>query len=190
MSETRVVHVNDKSEGAVYIGRPIPRRKLAGPPFANPHKIKDERQLCIDMYEVDITEGPLRPLLADLPALRGKPLACWCRRDGEPVTDDNRCHGDVLVELLETYTDDELIAMVPLFDVQSCRVCGCTEDRACEGGCYWIEPDLCSACAKADGVPDPLPEWRVRQLLMEQGDRLSELEEAYDDLINQAGDAS
>lgn len=29
----------------------------------------------------------------------------------------------------------------------ACRVCGCTEERACEGGCSWVEPDLCSACA-------------------------------------------
>jgi hypothetical protein len=28
----------------------------------------------------------------------------------------------------------------------ACRVCGCTEMNACPGGCYWIEPDLCSAC--------------------------------------------
>lgn len=27
-----------------------------------------------------------------------------------------------------------------------CRVCGCTESNACEGGCYWVEPDLCSRC--------------------------------------------
>lgn len=27
-----------------------------------------------------------------------------------------------------------------------CRVCGCTEDNACEGGCSWVEEDLCSAC--------------------------------------------
>lgn len=40
---------------------------------------------------------------------------------------------------------------------RKCRVCGCTELRGClvEGGpgediistCYWVEPDLCSACA-------------------------------------------
>ena len=29
-----------------------------------------------------------------------------------------------------------------------CRVCGCTEAAACEGGCFWAEPDLCSACVK------------------------------------------
>ena len=30
--------------------------------------------------------------------------------------------------------------------IQRCRVCGCTETCACEGGCWWVEPDLCSAC--------------------------------------------
>lgn len=33
-----------------------------------------------------------------------------------------------------------------------CRVCGCTEDDACEtpnGTCFWLESDLCSACAEA-----------------------------------------
>jgi PRTRC genetic system protein A len=29
----------------------------------------------------------------------------------------------------------------------ACRVCGCTESTPCEGGCEWVEPDLCSACA-------------------------------------------
>lgn len=32
-----------------------------------------------------------------------------------------------------------------------CRVCGCTENEACETEagepCHWVEPDLCSACA-------------------------------------------
>lgn len=28
-----------------------------------------------------------------------------------------------------------------------CRVCGCTERNACEGGCGWAEDDLCTACA-------------------------------------------
>lgn len=27
-----------------------------------------------------------------------------------------------------------------------CRVCGCTEERACRGGCCWMGWDLCSAC--------------------------------------------
>lgn len=31
--------------------------------------------------------------------------------------------------------------------VPTCRVCGCTDDRACEGGCSWVDSDLCSTCA-------------------------------------------
>jgi hypothetical protein len=30
---------------------------------------------------------------------------------------------------------------------RSCRVCGCTELRACPGRCHWVGADLCSACA-------------------------------------------
>jgi len=33
---------------------------------------------------------------------------------------------------------------------QRCRVCGCTNEQACPGGCYWIECDLCSACAGSE----------------------------------------
>ncbi|MEG0854567.1 MAG: AAA family ATPase [Angelakisella sp.] len=31
--------------------------------------------------------------------------------------------------------------------VKKCRVCGCTNDHACPGGCYWVETNLCSRCA-------------------------------------------
>lgn len=41
----------------------------------------------------------------------------------------------------------------PAFDLgvdlhpRRCRVCGCTDDNPCEGGCEWVEEDLCSSCA-------------------------------------------
>ena len=31
-------------------------------------------------------------------------------------------------------------------DMRACRQCGCTNESACEGGCYWVEEDLCSKC--------------------------------------------
>lgn len=31
---------------------------------------------------------------------------------------------------------------------QKCRKCGCTQNKACKGGCMWIEPNLCSNCKK------------------------------------------
>lgn len=30
----------------------------------------------------------------------------------------------------------------------ACRVCGCTENNACPGGCSWVGPDLCSSCVE------------------------------------------
>lgn len=30
----------------------------------------------------------------------------------------------------------------------TCRACGCTDNTACEDGCYWVEPDLCSSCVE------------------------------------------
>jgi len=34
--------------------------------------------------------------------------------------------------------------------MRSCRVCGCTEDNACDdealGSCCWVEANLCSSC--------------------------------------------
>lgn len=36
------------------------------------------------------------------------------------------------------------------FEGASCRVCGCTEDNACAGGCCWVpdpgQGELCSSC--------------------------------------------
>jgi ParB/RepB/Spo0J family partition protein len=35
----------------------------------------------------------------------------------------------------------------PRLKMRACSECGCTDDRACDGGCYWVGPNLCSACA-------------------------------------------
>jgi len=36
-----------------------------------------------------------------------------------------------------------------------CIACGCTEQRACPGGCSWVslDPPKCSACFDEDGEP-------------------------------------
>lgn len=28
----------------------------------------------------------------------------------------------------------------------TCRVCGCSDNRGCPGGCLWAAPNLCSRC--------------------------------------------
>lgn len=115
----RVVHVKDKVPGAVYIGRANARHKLAESLFANPFRIfaankytaGASRADVIRQYRAWVMGGECGPaVLAGLPELRGKPLACWCRHDGEPSTPENACHGDVLVALLDRHSDDELRA--------------------------------------------------------------------------------
>lgn len=32
----------------------------------------------------------------------------------------------------------------------TCRECGCTDDHACDGGCCWVEEDLCSSCVEVE----------------------------------------
>lgn len=113
---TRVIHVHDMPNypDAIYIGRAVPRRGLKASKWANPYKIdfRHNRRDVIEAYESRLVgEAVDEGMVRELPELRGKALACWCRHDGDPRTPDNECHGDVLVDLLETYTDDELRAM-------------------------------------------------------------------------------
>ena len=58
---------------------------------------------------------------------------------------------------------------------RACRECGCTEARACVGGCSWVEPDLCSTCAGAGlkaGIAAALTEaWIDRAYAMPESER-------------------
>jgi len=59
------------------------------------------------------------------------------------VTQTGLTMGDIdyrIMHLMKTITE------IKRPKEQKCRVCGCTQNRACPGGCYWVEPDLCSAC--------------------------------------------
>ena len=111
---TRVVHVNDEIEGAVYIGRKNNRRGLAASPFENPFPIghdpdHTQRAAVIASYRKHLLGSP--ELMRRLPELRGKAITCWCRYDGAKQSAKTACHGDVLIELLERYTDAELRSM-------------------------------------------------------------------------------
>jgi ParB/RepB/Spo0J family partition protein len=53
-------------------------------------------------------------------------------------------------------------------DLPTCRVCGCTDEQACEGGCEWAQDpaglgDLCSRC-----LPDELVDLEADGLLSEE----------------------
>lgn len=38
----------------------------------------------------------------------------------------------------------EVVYAGPGESIACCQVCGCTDDMACEDGCEWLRPGLCS----------------------------------------------
>ena len=95
-SITEVVNMNRVSADSetVYIGRPSK--------WGNPYKsgVDGTRNEVIKMYEVYIRNN--QSLLNDIEELRGKKLACWC-------APHKKCHGDILVKILNERSIDELI---------------------------------------------------------------------------------
>jgi len=37
-------------------------------------------------------------------------------------------------------------ATAPTTPERTCRICGCTDSKACEGGCSWATPGICTKC--------------------------------------------
>jgi len=57
----------------------------------------------------------------------------------------------------DVFYADQVELPVDGFYVETyCRRCGCTDSAGCDDGCWWVEEDLCSACADDMGlVVDP-----------------------------------
>jgi hypothetical protein len=95
---TRVVNITRAGPGGwdIYIGRANRRYGLRTSPWANPYRIGQDgtRDEVIEKYRRYLLNNAA--LLARLPELRGKRLACWCAPEA--------CHGDVLAALANALT--------------------------------------------------------------------------------------
>jgi hypothetical protein len=61
----------------------------------------------------------------------------------------NECLDDIehKVEPQRSELQAAAAALVEQALTKVCRVCGCTDDDACQPmGCFWLEPGLCSQC--------------------------------------------
>lgn len=74
---------------------------------------------------------------------------------------------------LPSLVDDHQIGRV---GESRCLSCGCTDSVACEGGCWWAAPGLCSRCAKKGAfleveilMKDPVAEEATRYLTSRGG---------------------
>ena len=97
---TRVVNVRAGTPFDVYVGRANGRYRLPASPWANPFKAgrdgtPDE---VIARYRAWLDARP--ELLARLPELRGRTLACWCRPP-EGFGGRVLCHAQVLAGLAD-----------------------------------------------------------------------------------------
>ena len=103
MAETRVVNLRGSSviryhPDFVYIGRAVaglPRSKWANPYLVGRSGTREE---AIAKYLKRILGTP--ELLAALPELRGKILACWCK-PSEGFKGRLLCHGQILAGLAD-----------------------------------------------------------------------------------------
>jgi hypothetical protein len=81
----------------VYIGRENKWLNLPRSKWANPFVLEREadRDAVLERYRQYVLSQP--DLMAALPELHGKTLACYCA--------PKRCHGEVLIELYSTYVN-------------------------------------------------------------------------------------
>ncbi len=100
MVKTTVVH-NLHDDFDVYIGREVREHGLSASKWGNPFVMADEsdaeRERAIAAYREWVTKQ--QDLMGSLEELRGRRLGCWCA--------PKRCHGDVLVELVESTQEPE-----------------------------------------------------------------------------------
>ena len=101
--KTRVVHFK-KEPYDVFIARP----SKWGCPFTYKENTRADfklssRKEIFDVYRDWLTKGEGQYLLKDLHELKGKTLGCWCKNFGGG---GKRCHGDILLELIEIYCND------------------------------------------------------------------------------------
>ncbi len=91
------------------------------------------------IYFVDSVEVELPPHIADLVTVK----------DGVVVgkTGQMEMAFDMALLSLATASRPDLVGKEPASASMVCRECGCTDEDACLGGCYWVEVDLCSSCS-------------------------------------------
>lgn len=48
--------------------------------------------------------------------------------------------------------------------VQQCRICACTQENACPGGCSWVDASLCDRCVLTSYHHAVMPRWLWKRI--------------------------
>lgn len=114
----------------------------------------------LDVEDVSCSVGELEYVLAEITAKNIETLlnaGFIAEQIDEAMGDDRDC---IDLTTLAQYTGANHWSPKDGFvilDEQRCRVCGCTQNNACPGSCYWVEDDLCSKCAEAGALTTSEP---------------------------------
>ena len=88
----------------VYIGRPgivfIEKQRFPkqASPWANPYKVGNDRNTCLELYEKWLREKLSREGIDQFKLLSNKILGCWCKPEN--------CHGDIIIKVLAEMNKD------------------------------------------------------------------------------------
>ena len=91
----------NKMENTLYIGRNMSFyvKGTFSSKWRNPYSVKKYgRDKCLELYKLHVLDTP--ELYNSLKELKDKELGCWCK----PL----KCHGDILIELLQQYINKKM----------------------------------------------------------------------------------
>lgn len=94
------------------------------------------------------------PIVTRMLVVKGKAILA----EAWSLDPDSRGLREPLLHSTERFYESRATgAQLRVFEDMSCRACGCTEDRACEGGCAWViedgaEDDICTKCDPRGGI--------------------------------------
>ncbi len=132
--------------------RVIQRSLMAGQPAKLELVEEKDCEKCELRCEVVVSEPNAKGEVLE----QGRSCPAWADQDCQGwleafVQDSEMLHEDKFPYIL----DDDMpwvteYSMDPkMFLPRSCRVCGCTDEYGCDGGCGWVDgmQDLCTTCA-------------------------------------------
>jgi len=109
---------------------------------------KFEAGKVIHLRVVDVymqAPGKWRLTVEDVTPLPGAEIGYYCRVCG--IAEEAKGDGSLPDGWTERkFEEGSCYLCSECKDEQVCRICGCTNEHPCDGGCYWVEEDLCSAC--------------------------------------------
>ncbi len=101
----------------------------------------------VQYHATDLTPDEISRLKSLVARAEAQELEALAIRDGlQEMSEKESLSRDLVLEMIDN--------ILTAGDGPRCRVCGCTDNNACPGGCYWVEDDLCSKCAAKEATDE------------------------------------